>query len=197
MKHLDENDASAVHRAAAGSRGAGLEVSAHTQECDSLPHAAPRYGTGIAAADAGDCWKKTNRCLRGWRNFQETRARKSIAMDFGEWLSDWRPRVPTHFIRQYIQPWQVQLEQAGFGGSNLLGLVMYQGLMWKGWQSMITLLEVLGDGDARRTGSNVSSVGGSGVVRRWRWSSRGFCTVLGDAGACFGDRASRRTKTLR
>src|SRR2546422_9946349 len=43
----------------------------------------------------------------------------------------------------YIQPWQEQLEKAGFGGSNLLGLLIFQGAMWKGWQSMITLLEVL------------------------------------------------------
>src|SRR5258708_28950167 len=43
----------------------------------------------------------------------------------------------------YIQPWQQQLEQAGFGGSNLLGLLIFQVAMWKGWQSMITLLEAL------------------------------------------------------
>jgi len=43
----------------------------------------------------------------------------------------------------YVQPWQQQLEQAGFGGSNLLGLLIFQGAFWKGWQSMITLLEVL------------------------------------------------------
>src|SRR5436309_15513372 len=43
----------------------------------------------------------------------------------------------------YIQPWEQQLEQAGFGGSNLLSLLISQGAMWKGWQSMITLLEVL------------------------------------------------------
>src|SRR5260370_16450396 len=42
-----------------------------------------------------------------------------------------------------MQPWQLQLEQAGFGGSNLLGLLIFQGAMWKGWQSMMTLLEVL------------------------------------------------------
>ena len=35
------------------------------------------------------------------------------------------------------------LEKAGFGGSNLLSLLIFQGAFWKGWQSMITLLEVL------------------------------------------------------
>ena len=44
---------------------------------------------------------------------------------------------------QYIEPWQQQLEKAGFGGSNLLSLLIFQGAFWKGWQSMITLLEVL------------------------------------------------------
>src|SRR5258706_10653603 len=44
---------------------------------------------------------------------------------------------------EYIEPWQTQLEQAGFGGSNLLSLLIFQGAFWKGWQSIITLLEVL------------------------------------------------------
>jgi cytoskeletal protein CcmA (bactofilin family) len=35
------------------------------------------------------------------------------------------------------------LEQAGFGGSNLLSLLIFQGAFWKGWPSMITLLEVV------------------------------------------------------
>ncbi len=43
----------------------------------------------------------------------------------------------------YIEPWQQQLEQAGFGGTNLLGLLVFQGAFWKGWQSMISLLEIL------------------------------------------------------
>lgn len=43
----------------------------------------------------------------------------------------------------YVEPLQRELEQAGFGGSNLLGLLIFQSAMWKGWQSMITLFEVL------------------------------------------------------
>jgi cytoskeletal protein CcmA (bactofilin family) len=43
----------------------------------------------------------------------------------------------------YIEPWQQQMEQAGFGGTSLLGLLVFQGALWKGWQSMITLLEVI------------------------------------------------------
>jgi cytoskeletal protein CcmA (bactofilin family) len=43
----------------------------------------------------------------------------------------------------YVQPWQQQLEQAGFGGTNLLNLLIFQGAFWKGWQSMMTFVEVL------------------------------------------------------
>src|SRR5438552_10600536 len=77
----------------------------------------------------------------------------------------------------YIQPWQHQLEQAGFGGSNLLGLLIFQGAMWKGWQSMMTLLEVLA----------MVTLAGLGAMlfrRRIRRGSAlalvfaGFCTVL-------------------
>ena len=43
----------------------------------------------------------------------------------------------------YIEPWQQRLQEAGFGGTSLLGLLVFHGALWKGWQSMITLLEVI------------------------------------------------------
>jgi cytoskeletal protein CcmA (bactofilin family) len=43
----------------------------------------------------------------------------------------------------YIEPWELQLEQAGFGGSNLVSLLVFQGAFWKGWQSMFTLVEFI------------------------------------------------------
>jgi cytoskeletal protein CcmA (bactofilin family) len=43
----------------------------------------------------------------------------------------------------YIVPWEAQFEQAGFGSTNLLNLVVFQGAFWKGWQSMFSLFEVL------------------------------------------------------
>jgi cytoskeletal protein CcmA (bactofilin family) len=43
----------------------------------------------------------------------------------------------------YIEPWQQELQKAGFGGPDLLSLLIFQGAFWKGWQSMVTLLEVL------------------------------------------------------
>ena len=44
---------------------------------------------------------------------------------------------------EYIEPWEHQFEQAGFGSANLLNLVVFQGAFWKGWQSMFSLFEVL------------------------------------------------------
>jgi cytoskeletal protein CcmA (bactofilin family) len=42
-----------------------------------------------------------------------------------------------------IEPWQQQLAQAGFGTSNLLSLLFFQGAFWKGWQSMISIFETI------------------------------------------------------
>src|SRR6266404_4038349 len=81
------------------------------------------------------------------------------------------------FYTEYIQLWQQQLENAGFGGTNLLGLLIFQGTMWKGWQSMMTLLEVL----AMVT---LAGLGAMFFRRRIRRGSAlalvfaGFCTVL-------------------
>jgi cytoskeletal protein CcmA (bactofilin family) len=41
----------------------------------------------------------------------------------------------------YIEPWEQQFEQAGFNGTSLLSLLVFQGAFWKGWQSMFTLVE--------------------------------------------------------
>lgn len=43
----------------------------------------------------------------------------------------------------YIEPWEQQFEQAGFNGTSLLSLVVFQGAFWKGWQSMFTLVELV------------------------------------------------------
>ena len=43
----------------------------------------------------------------------------------------------------YIEPWERQLDQAGFGSTNLLSLLVFQGAFWKGWQSMFTLFEFI------------------------------------------------------
>jgi cytoskeletal protein CcmA (bactofilin family) len=42
-----------------------------------------------------------------------------------------------------IEPWFGRLEEAGLGGTSLLSVLIEQGAFWKGWQSVITLLEAL------------------------------------------------------
>src|SRR5216684_1815588 len=74
----------------------------------------------------------------------------------------------------YIQPWQQQLEAAGFGGTNLLGLLIFQGAMWKGWQSVITLLEVLA----------MLTLAGLGAMFFRRRIRRGSALALVFAGLC-------------
>jgi cytoskeletal protein CcmA (bactofilin family) len=41
----------------------------------------------------------------------------------------------------YIEPWEQQVEQAGFNGTSLMSLLVFQGAFWKGWQSMFTMVE--------------------------------------------------------
>ncbi len=82
----------------------------------------------------------------------------------------------------YVAPWEQQLEQAGFGGTNLLGLLIFQGAFWKGWQSMVTLLEVLAlvtlAGFAmmivrRRTRRGyVLAMLVASLLAEWRWRAR-------------------------
>jgi len=43
----------------------------------------------------------------------------------------------------YVEPAQEKLAQAGFGTSSLFSLLLFEGALWKGWQSMLTVLEVL------------------------------------------------------
>jgi cytoskeletal protein CcmA (bactofilin family) len=73
--------------------------------------------------------------------FQE-RARKSMQWIWGIVVGLAATGVYALYT-SYVAPWEQQLEQAGFGGANLLGLLFFQGAFWKGWQSMVTLLEVL------------------------------------------------------
>src|SRR3989442_1868095 len=74
----------------------------------------------------------------------------------------------------YVLPWEQQLEQAGFGVSNLLSLLIFQGAMWKGWQSMITLLEVLA----------MVTLAGLGAMFFRRRIRRGSALALVFAGLC-------------
>jgi hypothetical protein len=68
----------------------------------------------------------------------------------------------------YIEPWENQLEQAGFGGSNLVSLLLFQGAFWKGWQSMLSLVEF----------AALASVAGFGLFAIRRYLRRGAAMAL-------------------
>jgi cytoskeletal protein CcmA (bactofilin family) len=44
---------------------------------------------------------------------------------------------------EFIEPWQQQLEQVGFGGNNLLTLFLFGGIFWEGWLDMLNLIQFL------------------------------------------------------
>jgi cytoskeletal protein CcmA (bactofilin family) len=139
MKHLDEMTL-LLYIERQLERARGLEVSAHTQECDTcrtLLRALERESRLLTRA----MLEEDEPLPSGLAQFQE-RARKSMQWIWGLVFGLAATGVYALYT-QYIQVWQQQLEQAGFGGSNLLGLLIFQGAMWKGWQSVITLLEVL------------------------------------------------------
>lgn len=78
------------------------------------------------------------------------------------------------FYSGYIEPWITQLDQAGFGGTNLLGLLVFQGAFWKGWQSMFSLIEMLA----------LVIVAGTGLFCVRRWMRRGSALALVLTGLC-------------
>ncbi len=173
MKHLDEMTL-LLYIERQLDRARGLEVSAHTQECDAcrtLLRVLERESRLLTRAMLEEDEPLPSRLAQ----FQE-RARKSMQWIWGLVFGLAATGVYALYTG-YIQPWQQQLEQAGFGGSNLLGLLIFQGAMWKGWQSMMTLLEVL----AMVT---LAGLGAMFFRRRIRRGSAlalvfaGFCTVL-------------------
>ena len=173
MKHLDEMTL-LLYIERQLDRARGLEVSAHTQECDAcgtLLRALERESRLLTRAMLEEEEPLPSRLAQ----FQE-KARKSMQWIWGLVFGLAATGVYALYTH-YIQPWQTQLENVGFGGSNLLGLLIFQGAMWKGWQSMITFLEVLA----------IVTLAGLGAMffrRRIRRGSAlalvfaGFCTVL-------------------
>ena len=173
MEHLDEMTL-LLYVERQLDRARGLEVSAHTQECDAcrtLLRALERESRLLTRAMLEEDEPLPSRLA----HFQE-RARKSMQWIWGLVFGLAATGVYALYTG-YIQPWQQQLEQAGFGGSNLVGLLIFQGTMWKGWQSMMTFLEVL----AMVT---LAGLGAMFFRRRIRRGSAlalvfaGFCTVL-------------------
>jgi cytoskeletal protein CcmA (bactofilin family) len=173
MKHLDEMTL-LLYIERQLDRARGLEVSAHTQECDAcrtLLRALERESRLLTRAMLEEDEPLPSRLAQ----FQE-RARKSMQWIWGLVFGLAATGVYALYTT-YIEPWRLQLEGAGFGGSNLLNLMIFQGAMWKGWQSMLTLLEVL----AMVT---LAGLGAMFLRRRIRRGSAlalvfaGFCTML-------------------
>jgi cytoskeletal protein CcmA (bactofilin family) len=68
----------------------------------------------------------------------------------------------------YVQPWEQSVEQAGFGGTNLVNLLIFQGAFWKGWQSMFTLFEVFA----------LMATGGAGMFALRKYLRRGSAMAV-------------------
>ncbi len=169
-KHLDEMTL-LLYVERQMDRARGLEVSAHTQECDmcrTLLRALERESRLLTRAMLEEDEPLPSRLAQ----FQE-RARKSMQWIWGL-VFGLAATGAYALYTGYIVPWQQQLEQAGFGGSNLLGLLIFQGEIWKGWQSMITLLEVLA----------MVTLGGLAAMFFRRRIRRGSALALVFAGLC-------------
>ncbi len=170
MNHLDEMTC-LLYLERQLDRARGLEVSAHTQECDAcrtLMRALERESRLLTRAMLEEDEPLPSRLAQ----FQE-RARRSMQWIWGL-VFGLAATGAYALYTGYIQPWQQQLEQAGFGGSNLLGLLIFQGAFWKGWQSMITLLEV----------TALVTLGGLAVMFLRRRMRRGSAVALVFAGLC-------------
>jgi hypothetical protein len=121
-------------------RKRGQEVSAHTQDClacRTLLRALERESRLLTRAMLEEDEPLPSRLAA----FQE-RAQKSMQWIWGA-VVGLAATGAYALYTGYVEPMQQRFEQAGFGGSSLLNLMIFQGAFWKGWQSMVTLLEVL------------------------------------------------------
>ncbi|MBA0086385.1 MAG: polymer-forming cytoskeletal protein, partial [Acidobacteria bacterium Pan2503] len=170
MKHLDEMTC-LLYLERQLDRARGLEVSLHTQECQScrtLLRALERESRLLTRAMFEDNEPLPSRLAQ----FQEA-ARRSMqwiwALAFGLAATG-----VYALYTEYIEPWQRQLHEAGFNGTNLLGLLIFQSPFWKGWQSVITLLEFLA----------LATLGGLGLMFLRRRIRRGSALALVFASLC-------------
>src|SRR5947208_11424671 len=121
-------------------RTRALEVSAHTQSCDAcrtLLRAMERESRLLTRAMLEEEEPLPARIA----SFHE-RVQRSMQW---VWMVAFGLSATAVYAMYtgYIEPLQQRLEQAGFGGTSLLSMLIFQGSFWKGWQSMISLVEVL------------------------------------------------------
>ncbi|MGC1417861.1 MAG: hypothetical protein WA817_21415 [Candidatus Acidiferrum sp.] len=146
-------------------------VSAHTQDCAAcrtLLRALERESRLLTRAMIEEDEPLPSRLAE----FQE-RARKSFGWIWGVVLGLAATGVYALYTG-YVEPLQQRFEQAGFGGTSLLSMLIFQGAFWKGWQSMMTLFEVLA----------MVTVAGFGAVIFRRRLRRGSALALVLAGLC-------------
>jgi len=116
------------------------QVSAHAQDCSScriLLRALERESRLLTRSMLEEDEPLPSRLAA----FQQT-ARKSMQWIWGA-VVGLAATGAYALYTGYVEPMQQRFEQAGFGGSSVLNLMIFQGAFWKGWQSMVTLLEVL------------------------------------------------------
>jgi cytoskeletal protein CcmA (bactofilin family) len=170
MDHLDEMTCLlyAEHQL---DRARAQAVSAHTQDCAAcrtLLRALDRESRLLTRAMLEEDEPLPLRLAE----FQE-RTRKSFGWIWGLVLG--LAATGVYELYTYVvEPWQLRLEQAGFGGTSLLSLLVFQGAFWKGWNSVTTLLEVLA----------MLTVAGFGFALFRRRLRRGSALALVLAGLC-------------
>ena len=139
MDHLDEMTC-LLYAERQLDRDRAQAVSAHTQDCAAcrtLLRALDRESRLLTRAMLEEDEPLPSRLAE----FQE-RARKSFGWIWGVIFG--LAATGVYALYTYIvEPWQARLSEAGFGGTSLLSLLVFQGAFWKGWQSVVTLLEVL------------------------------------------------------
>ena len=139
MQHLDEMTC-LLYIERQLDRVRAQEVSAHVQDCPqcrTLLRALERESRLLTRAMLEEEEALPARLMQ----FQE-RARRSMQWIWG--LAFGLAATGLYALyTSYIEPWEAQLNQAGFGSTNLVSLLIFQGAFWKGWPSMVTLLEVV------------------------------------------------------
>jgi cytoskeletal protein CcmA (bactofilin family) len=152
-------------------RARAQEVSAHVQECNqcrTLLRAMERESRLLTRAMLEEDEALPARLAQ----FQE-RARRSMQWIWGVAFGLAATGVYALYTT-YIAPWEEQLDKAGFGSTSLLNLLIFQGVFWKGWQSVITLLEVVA----------MLTVGGFGLAFFRKRLRRGSALALVLTGFC-------------
>jgi cytoskeletal protein CcmA (bactofilin family) len=170
MQHLDEMTC-LLYIERQLDRVRAQEVSSHAQECAAcrtLLRALERESRLLTRAMLEEEEALPARLAQ----FQE-RARRSLQWIWGVAFGLAATGLYALYTT-YISPWQDQMNQAGFGSTNLVSLLVFQGAFWKGWQSMVTLLEVVA----------MLTLGGFGLAFFRRKVRRGSVLALMLAGFC-------------